>query len=120
MTTDLDAPLCERFHGAIELVGRRWTGAILFLLLGGHRRFSELAEGIPGISDRLLSERLKELEAAGIVERCPLAETPGRTEYGLTEAGQGLAPAIEALVRWAHDWLPDPDLESSEASPTQR
>lgn len=117
MTANLEGPLCERFHAAVELVGRRWTGAILFLLLGGRRRFSELADGIPGISDRLLSERLKELEAASIVERCPLAETPGRTEYGLTEAGQALAPTIETLVRWAHEWLPEPAPGEASNSP---
>src|SRR5687768_11829233 len=97
---------CPRFHEAVELIGRRWTGAILRALLGGTTRFSEIAAVVPGMSDRLLSERLKELEHCGIVERRVIASTPVRVEYRLTRKGHDLRPAVEALAAWAEHWLP--------------
>ena len=78
------SPFCPAYHEAIELIGRRWTGAILRVLLSGARRFSDITTTIPGLSDRLLSERLKELEGAGIVTRTVYPETPVRVEYQLT------------------------------------
>jgi DNA-binding HxlR family transcriptional regulator len=112
MTSPARAPLagafCPRYHEAIELIGRRWSGAILRALLTGAERFHEIAEVIPGISDRLLSERLKEFEAAGIVERIVIPETPVRIEYRLTEKGRDLLPVVEAVAAWAERWLPPP------------
>ena len=99
------SPFCPRFHHAIELVGRRWTGAILRAMFAGSVRFSDIAETVPGLSDRLLSERLKELEAEGLVTRSCL-QSPMRVEYRLTEQGRALAPAIQALAEWAEAWLP--------------
>src|SRR3954470_22694159 len=96
---------CSLYHQAIELVGKRWTGAIVAVLLEGPARFSEIRDCVPDLSDRLLSERLKELEAEGIVERHVLDETPVRVEYALTEKGQALEPAVLALKRWARSWL---------------
>ena len=82
---------CPRYHEAVELVGKRWTGAILYVLLHhGERRFTEIAHAVPDLSDRLLSERMKELEARGIVERRVHEGTPMRVEYELTERGQAL------------------------------
>jgi DNA-binding HxlR family transcriptional regulator len=98
--------LCSRFHRAIELVGRRWTGAIIFLLLGGRCRFATLRDGIPDITDRMLSERLQELEKEGLVERTVVPETPVRVEYALTRKGRELAAVIDATVEWAHKWVP--------------
>src|SRR5215212_9507664 len=87
---------CPRLHEAVELVGRRWTGAILAVLLqGGAMRFSEIAQAVPDLSDRLLSERMKELEARGIVERRVSDGTPVRVEYELTRMGRELAPALQ-------------------------
>ena len=103
---DLDA-FCPRYHQAVELVGRRWSGAILRAMLAGGDRFTELREAIPGMSDRLLSERLKEFEAEKLVERLVFAETPVRIEYRLTEKGQALLPVVEAIAAWAETWLPD-------------
>lgn len=100
---------CPRYHMAVELVGRRWSGAILRAMLGGAHRFTEFSDLIPGISDRLLSERLKEFEAEGIVRRDVFPETPVRIEYWLTEKGQALLPVVEALAVWAEQWLPTPD-----------
>ncbi len=96
---------CPYFHRAVELIGRRWTGAILRAMLGGVVRFSDLTHIIPGLSDRMLSERLKELEAEGIVVRSVIPETPVRIEYHLTAKGRALGAVVEAVGDWAHDWL---------------
>jgi DNA-binding HxlR family transcriptional regulator len=95
---------CPRLHEAVELVGKRWTGAILAVLLqAGPMRFSEIAQAIPQLSDRLLSERMKELEARGIVER--RVNAGARVEYDLTDMGRELAPALRELKTWARRWL---------------
>ena len=98
---------CALYHRAVELVGKRWTGAILYVLLESGRplRFSEIGHAVPALSDRLLSERMKELEAAGIVERHVTATSPVRVEYELTERGRELDPALGELKRWADRWL---------------
>jgi DNA-binding HxlR family transcriptional regulator len=96
---------CSFYHRAVELVGKRWTGAILLVLMEGPLRFSEIKQLVPDLSDRLLSERLKELEAEGIVERRVIDETPVHVEYELTEKGRALEPAVRALKRWARAWL---------------
>ena len=98
--------LCNRFHRASELIGRRWTGAIIFVLLKSRCRFATLREVIPDITDRMLSERLQELEQEGIVERTVVPETPVRVEYSLTKKGRALASAIEAISEWADKWIP--------------
>jgi DNA-binding HxlR family transcriptional regulator len=96
---------CSAYHQAIELIGKRWTGAILFVLLDGPLRFSEVKTLVPDLSDRLLSERMKELEAEGIVERHVQAHMPVRVEYRLTEKGRALEPAVRSLKHWARSWL---------------
>jgi DNA-binding HxlR family transcriptional regulator len=96
---------CRLYHRAVELVGKRWTGAILLVLLDGPLRFSEIRQLVPDLSDRLLSERLKELEAEEIVERRVLDGSPVRVEYGLTEKGMALEPAVRALKAWANSYL---------------
>ena len=97
---------CPRLHEAVELVGKRWTGAILAVLLqGGPMRFSEIAQAVPALSDRLLSERVKELEKRGVVERRVGGTSPARVEYELTPMGRDLAPALGELEAWAHRWL---------------
>jgi DNA-binding HxlR family transcriptional regulator len=97
--------LCPRFHRAVELIGRRWTGAILRVLERGALRFSEVASAIPGISDRLLSERLRQLEKAGLVERRVEPGSPVRVFYELTERGRALQAPLDAIARWAERWL---------------
>ena len=97
---------CPYYHEAVELIGRRWTGAIVGVLI--HRetlRFGEIADAVPQLSDRLLSERMKELEARGIVCRTVRPGRPVRVEYELTEMGRALAPAVRELERWAQRWL---------------
>jgi DNA-binding HxlR family transcriptional regulator len=96
---------CRLYHRAVELVGKRWTGAILLVLMDGPLRFSEIRQLVPALSDRLLSERLKELEGEDIVERRVLDGAPVRVEYGLTSKGQALEPAVRALKSWANRYL---------------
>ena len=104
--TTAECRCCPRYHEAVELVGKRWTGAILYVLLqGGSMRFTEIANSVEDLSDRLLSERMKELESAGIVERHVTATSPVRVEYELTESGRELDPALGELKRWADRWL---------------
>lgn len=100
------SPFCPRYHYAVELIGRRWTGAIVRMLLGEPRRFAELATAIPDLSDRMLAERLRELEQEGVVERTVIPETPVRIEYSLTPMGRALEGTIRALGDWAEHWLP--------------
>jgi DNA-binding HxlR family transcriptional regulator len=102
------SPCCALYHHAVELIGRRWTGAILLVLVeAGPLRFSEIRVLVPDVSDRLLSERLKELEAEEIVVRHVYDETPVRVEYELTDKGRALQPALAALKQWSHDYCPD-------------
>ncbi len=96
---------CSHYHHAVELVGKRWTGAILFVLMDGPARFTEVKQLVPDLSDRLLSERMKELEAEGIVRRRVIDTMPVRVEYALTAKGEALEPAVRALRVWARSWL---------------
>ena len=96
---------CPFYHEAVELVGKRWTGAILRVLMDGPLRFSEIAQSVPELSDRLLSERMKELEGRGIVERTVHPGPPLRVEYSLSRMGHELEPALSELQRWAERWL---------------
>jgi DNA-binding HxlR family transcriptional regulator len=101
--------LCPRYHHAVELIGRRWTGGIIRIMLGGITRFSDITIAIPGLSDRMLSERLKELEAEGIVQRCVFADTPVRIEYLITAKGRALSTVVDSIGSWAEEWLPLPE-----------
>jgi len=96
--------VCPHFHRAIELIGKRWTGAIVVALAEGPMRYADIGKAIPGLSDRLLSQRLRELEDEGLVERRVEAATPVRVTYSLTEAGQELDPALRELKSWAKRW----------------
>jgi DNA-binding HxlR family transcriptional regulator len=103
------SPFCPYFHHAVELIGGRWTGAIIRALLAGLTRFNDLKASVPGLSDRMLSERLKELEAEGIVERSVTPTTPVRIDYQLTEKGRALAGVVESISAWAGVWLQPAD-----------
>lgn len=91
-------------HRALELIGRRWTGVIVFVMTQGPKRFSDFREAIPDLSDRMLSERLKELEAEGLVRREVLQERPVQVRYHLTQIGHDLAPVFGAIGQWAQAW----------------
>lgn len=104
---------CPRYHHAVELVGRRWAGAILRAILSGRHRFGDIRSAVPRLSDTMLSQRLQELEAEGVLERRVTPEHPVRIEYHLTDKGRDLESAIVALAAWAENWLepgdhPDP------------
>jgi DNA-binding HxlR family transcriptional regulator len=96
--------VCPHFHWAVELIGGRWTGAILYALTDGPLRFAELKDSVPGMSDRLLSCRLKELEGAGLVHREVQEGTRTRVSYELTDKGHSLEPVIDDLRNWARRW----------------
>ena len=99
-----DSNFCPDFHKAVELIGRRWSGAIVRELLGGASRFSELRQAIPDISDRMLWARLRELETEGVVARQSHPEPPTRVEYHLTDKGLALRSVVAAIGEWADRW----------------
>jgi DNA-binding HxlR family transcriptional regulator len=100
--------LCPRYHHAVELLGRRWAGAIVSILLKGPARYNEIRAEIPDISDRMLAERLKELESEGVLVRTVIPEPPVGVEYSLTEKGRALETAVVAIGKWADKWVPAP------------
>lgn len=97
--------LCPRFQTAVDILCKRWTGMIVHVLLHEPRRFNEILDRLEVVSDRMLSERLKELEAESIVLRRVLTEPPVRVEYSLTDKGRELAPVIAAIEQWATQWI---------------
>jgi DNA-binding HxlR family transcriptional regulator len=103
---DLIPPVCSRFHRAVELIGSRWTGAIIQTLLQGRTRYAAIKAAIPEITDRMLSERLRSLEEEGVVVRDVVPETPVRVEYELTQKGRSLQSALEEIGNWAERWIP--------------
>jgi|SRR5690348_5089923 len=107
--------VCPRFHLAVELIGGRWTGAIINRLLEGRARYNELRATIPEISDRMLSERLRELESENVLTRIVIPESPVRVEYELTAKGRALEDAMAAIGKWADRWVSDEDLTRSAA-----
>ena len=110
---------CPAFHRSVELIGKRWNGAILRSMRSGRYRFSDISESIPGLHDRLLSERLKELECEGIVQRIVIPDTPVRIEYRLTEKGAALDGVMDAISAWAYEWL-ESDTNHNDASSADR
>ena len=98
--------VCSRFHRAIELIGSRWTGAIVQTLLRGRSRYALIKASIPDITDRMLSERLRSLETEDLVARHVVPETPVRVEYELTEKGRELQSALREIGSWAERWIP--------------
>ena len=105
MTRCQKLAFCPRYQRATEIIGRRWTGAIVRALIAGRSRFGEIAHTVPQISDRLLSMRLRELESEEIVVRDVAPALPVAVRYGLTPKGRELEPAVSALRDWARNWL---------------
>jgi DNA-binding HxlR family transcriptional regulator len=103
-----EAPICQHFQRAAELVGKRWNPQIVRSLQSGAVRFTDLRAGIPHISDALLSERLKELESEGIVTRDVTPTTPVLIEYHLTDRGRDLGTVMDELGKWAERWATAP------------
>lgn len=111
---DTERAVCESFQRAAQLVGKRWVPQIVWVLLDGPRRYSLVRDAIPEISDTVLSERLRELEAAGILTRAVTPSTPVLIEYALSERGRDLAKVIDGLATWADRWA----AADATASPT--
>ena len=107
---DYSAP----FQRAIELIGKRWTGAVVRALMSRPARFNQLLTGIPGISDRVLTERLRELEMASIVERLVDPGPPVRVSYRLTARGKGLESVVASVDDWANAWMAASDASIEE------
>jgi DNA-binding HxlR family transcriptional regulator len=123
---DSVASICPRYHYAVELIGARWSGAILRAVMEGRHRYAEIKAVIPGVSDTMLSQRLRWLQAEGVLERRVQDSSPVRVEYHLTAKGAALAPVVEALKAWAHAWVPEaikdtecPSSSSSSPAPVQ-
>ncbi|GBD12844.1 HTH-type transcriptional regulator YodB [bacterium HR24] len=100
---------CPKYERAVAIIAKPWTPIVIRALLSGPRRFSQIREYVGHISDRVLSQRLKELEREGIVERRVIPSSPVRVEYALTEKGHELQQVVEAVQRWADRWLPAAD-----------
>jgi DNA-binding HxlR family transcriptional regulator len=102
---DARPDFCPRFHHAVELIGRRWTGVVVRAMLSGATRYTDIRAAVPDLSDKMLAERLKELEAEGIVTRRVVPSTPVRVEYHLTAKGRALDAAMAAVSAWADRWV---------------
>lgn len=97
--------MCPKYESAVELLGKRWTALIIRVLLVGPRRFRDIKEQIPDMSDKMLTDRMKELEAGGVVVRRVYPETPVLIEYELTEKGKSLKDVIESIQEWSDSWM---------------
>lgn len=104
MSNEHKKPVCQIFHRAMEIIGKRWSGAIIFALFSGPMRFNEFHEAIPDISSRLLNERLKELEDYGLLTREVVRERPVQIVYRLTDKGRELQPILQLISNWAGRW----------------
>ena len=110
---------CPRYHHAVELIGRRWTGAIIRMLLPGSARFNALRAAVPDISDRMLAERLRELETEGIITRTVIPDVPVRVEYELTAKGRALEGVVLAIAKWAEGWITAEEIATAEEPAAQ-
>jgi DNA-binding HxlR family transcriptional regulator len=97
--------MCPKYEQAAELLGKRWTGLIIRVLMGGPKRFKEIKEQIPEMSDKMLTDRMKELEAQGVLTRTVYPEMPVRIEYELTEKGKDMKDVIESIQAWGEKWM---------------
>lgn len=97
--------MCPKYEAAADILGKKWTGRIIRVLLGGPKRFKEMKEQIPEMSDKMLTDRMKELETLEIVSRHVYPEMPVRIEYELTAKGRDLQPIIESIQLWGENWM---------------
>ena len=109
-TDSFNGAFCPKFHYTIELIGKRWTGAIIHIIMADTRRFHDIRDMIPQVSDRMLSERLKELEQAGLIQRTVYPETPVRIEYSISEKGLALKPVMDEISTWSATHVSQEDL----------
>ena len=114
MSPSTNYHMCPRYEQAFQFLGKRWTGLILDTLMDGPRRFCELTSTVEGLSDRVLSDRLRELEVEGIVERIVYPQIPVRVEYRLTEKGRDLKSVVQDIHTWAEKWIPLPETAAAD------
>jgi DNA-binding HxlR family transcriptional regulator len=115
------AHMCPLYEHATQLLGKRWTGLLLDALMKGSCRFCELTSLVEGLSDRVLSDRLRELEAEGIITRAVFPQIPVRVEYQLTDKGRALKPVVDAIHAWAEQWLElPPEFTASQQHTTKQ
>lgn len=95
---------CRPFQWAVELIGRRWSSGIMLAVLQGASRFSEIVARVDGLSDRMLAQRAKELEAAGLLAREVVPSIPVQVRYSLTERGEELLAALQPVMEWEQRW----------------
>lgn len=96
--------ICPKFEKAISLLSQRWTALVVYQLLLGTQRFSEIQSAI-GISGKVLSDRLKDLEHQDIIKREVIPDTPVIIEYSLTEKGRSMEPILRTIENWSQDWF---------------
>ncbi|MBW5447327.1 transcriptional regulator [Cohnella sp. CFH 77786] len=97
--------MCPKYETAAELICKRWNGLIIRVLMGGPKRFKEIKEQIPDMSDKMLTDRMKELESLGILTRTVYPEMPVRIEYELTDKGRDMKDVIESIQVWGEKWM---------------
>ncbi|CQR55595.1 helix-turn-helix transcriptional regulator [Paenibacillus sonchi] len=100
-----DFEMCPRFEKAVDMLSKRWVALIVFVLMKGPRRFGEIESCLSNLSGKVLSDRLKEMENEGIIERTVYPEMPVRIEYSLTSKGNALAPILGEIGNWSTDWI---------------
>jgi|SRR5450759_1650201 DNA-binding HxlR family transcriptional regulator len=110
--TATTSSICPKYEHAVQLLGKRWTALLLYALLEGPQRFCELTNTVEGLSDRVLSDRLRELELEGVVQRVVYPQIPVRVEYQLTAKGRALEPVVLAIRQWAQTWIALPESSS--------
>ncbi len=102
---ELNTQMCPRYEKAMSILGKRWTGLIIRAMMDGPLRFNELLKMVKPVSDRLLTERLRELSDEGLVIRTVYPESPVRIEYSLTAKGQSMKQVSDAIQKWAEEWV---------------
>jgi len=112
VTGEID-PYCPYFTAAMETLSKRWAGPVLRALVPGPMRFNAVASAIPSLTDSTLSQRLKEFESAGLIDRVVYSEHPVRVEYALTDKGRALGEVLMQLNGWALEWITLPDETAS-------
>lgn len=110
----MKGPTCSRFHRAVELIGARWTGPILEAVLAGQQRYADIKASVPGLSDTMLTQRLRYLEAEGLLQRQVIPSSPVHVEYLPTEKARALEPVLRAVGEWADTWV---DVTTAQRSP---
>jgi DNA-binding HxlR family transcriptional regulator len=92
-------------EAALDRIGGKWKGILLFHLMGGTHRFNQLRRQLPSVTQRMLTKQLRELEQDGLIQRVVYAEVPPRVEYSLTPLGRSLKPIISALKAWGENYV---------------